>query len=363
MAGRLSPTAATLVAIMPAGLAPILRGVVVGLGVMGTHHSRVLHTLDGAHLAAVVDPDAERRERIVAMHGGVAAYASLAEALAAERLDFACVAVPVDQLASVGAEVVAAGLPVLVEKPTAASDEQARALIAEAEARGVMLGVGHIERFNPAVRALKQRIDGGAIGRVLHLHARRLSPFPNRQGARGVALDLATHDIDVMRYVTGQEVARVFAEASAPLSGTREDILCATLRFDDESMGLLETNWMTPTQVRQISVLGEQGMLVVDYLTQDLMLYEHPTRSTDWDQLAASRGGGEGDMIRFALDKREPLRVEWEEFLAALRAGGPAPISGYEGLAALSIAEAIKASADRHEIVVPAYREVQHAVG
>ena len=88
-------------------------------------------------------------------------------------------------------------------------------------------------------------------------------------------------------------------------------------------MGLLETNWMTPTKVRQISVLGERGMLVVDYLTQDLTLYEHPTRATEWDALAGIRGGGEGDMIRFALDRREPLRVQWEQFLAAVRDGRP----------------------------------------
>jgi predicted dehydrogenase len=176
-------------------------------------------------------------------------------------------------------------------------------------------------------------------------------------------MDLATHDIDVMRYVTGQEVARVFAEAAAPLSGTREDLLCATLRLDDESMGLLEANWMTPTKVRQLSVLGEQGMLVVDYLTQDLMLYEHPTRATAWDQLAGMRGGGEGDMIRFALDRREPLRVQWEQFLDAVRQGGPAPVSGLDGLAALSTAQAIRTSAERHETVVPGYRESHHVVG
>jgi predicted dehydrogenase len=210
--------------------------------------------------------------------------------------------------------------------------------------------------------ALKERVDAGAIGRVIHLHSRRLSPFPNRQGSRGVALDLATHDVDVMRYVTGQEIARVYAEASAPLSGTHEDILCATVRLDDETMGLLETNWMTPTKVRQLSVLGEQGMLVVDYLTQDLWLYEHPTRATDWDALAGIRGGGEGDMIRFALDRREPLRVEWEQFLAAGREGRPAPVSGADGLAALSTARAIRESAARHETVVPAYRMAADAV-
>ena len=340
----------------------ILRGAVVGLGVMGTHHARVLDSLDGVELHAFADPDPARRELAARAHGGARGYASLADALAGDELDFACIAVPVEQLAQSAGEALAAGLHVLVEKPTAQSEAQARALIAEAEARGLTLGVGHIERFNPAVRALKRQIDEGAIGRVLHLHARRLSPFPNRQGAQGVALDLATHDIDVMRYVTGQEVARVFAEAASPLSGMHEDILCATLRLDDESMALLESNWMTPTKVRQISVLGEQGMLVVDYLTQDLMLYKHPTRATEWDHLAGIRGGGEGDMIRFALDRREPLRVQWEQFTAALRAGAVAPITGRDGLAALSTARAISASAERNESVVPAYREVVHAV-
>src|SRR5262249_31054507 len=112
----------------------------------------------------------------------------------------------------------------------------------------------------------------------------------------------------------------------------------------------------------QISVLGEQGMLVVDYLTQDLMLYKHPTRATEWDQLAGIRGGGEGDMIRFALDRREPLRVQWEQFIAALRSGAAPPITGRDGLAALSTARAISASAERNETVVPSYREVLHAL-
>jgi predicted dehydrogenase len=335
--------------------------VVVGLGVMGTHHMRVLHTLAGARLAAVVDPDGARRERARAIYPAVPAHDTLAGALAAEPLDFACVAVPAAHLAEVASEALDTGLHVLVEKPTAAGEDEARALIARAASAGRLLGSGHIERYNPAVVALKERVDQGAIGRVLHLHARRLSPFPNRQGSQGVALDLATHDIDVMRYVTGSEVTRVFAESAAPL-GEHEDILCATLRFDDGSLGLLESNWMTPTKVRQLTVLGERGMLAVDYLTQDLRLYEHPTKATEWDQLAGIRGGGEGDMIRFALDRREPLRVQWEQFLAAVRAGGPAPVTGEDGLAALSTAQAIRAAAAAHDAVQPGYREAARAV-
>ena len=341
-----------------------LRAVVVGLGVMGSHHARALFTMEDVELVAVVDGDAARRERTAAAYRGVAAHASLADALNAAEYDFACVAVPVGSLPVVGAEALAGGLHVLVEKPTAPTEEDARALIADADARGLNLGVGHIERCNPAVMAMKQRVDEGQIGRVLHVHARRLSPFPNRQGSQGVALDLATHDIDVMRYVTGQEVARVFAEGASPLSGTaHEDILCATVRLDDDAMGLLETNWMTPTKVRQLSVLGEKGMLVVDYLTQDLIFYEHPTQSSDWDRLAGIRGGGEGNMIRYALQRREPLRVQWELFVGAIREGKPAPVSGRDGLAALSVAHAIRTSAERHETVVPGYREPAGALG
>lgn len=342
--------------------APILRGVLVGLGAMGTNHLRVLRGLDGVDLAVAVDPDPQRRAAAERTHPGLVTHATLAEAIAAVELDFAGLATPVGFLPELCTEALEAGLHVLVEKPTAPTEEQAEAMIALAEERGLLLGVGHIERSNPAVRALKQKLDEDAIGRVLQMHARRLSPFPNRQGSQGVALDLSTHDIDVMRYVTGQEVTRVSAETATPLSeGDHEDVLCATLRFDDGTIGLLETNWMTPTKVRQLSVLGERGMLVVDYLTQDLILYSHPNKATEWDHLAAIRGGGEGDMIRFAIDRREPLRVQWEQFLAAVREGTTPPISGRDGLASLSTALAIRAASAEATAITPGYRKAQRA--
>lgn len=337
-----------------------VRGAVIGLGAMGTNHLRVLRSLPGVELVAAIDPDPERRSQATHAHPGVAAYATLAEALAAQALDFACVAAPVGLLPQVTHEALAGGLHVLVEKPTAPDEARAHAMAADARSRGLLLGVGHVERANPAVVALRRKLDEGAIGRVLQMHARRLSPFPNREGSPGVALDLATHDIDVMRYITGEEVQRAFAETASPLAGRTEDLLCATLRFDDGTTGLVETNWMTPTKVRQLSVLGERGMLVVDYLTQDLYLYEHPTRATQWDAMAGIRGGGEGNMVRFALDRKEPLRVEWQGFLAAVRSGSAAPVSVDDGIAALSIAEAIRAAGASHEVVVPAYRKEVH---
>jgi UDP-N-acetylglucosamine 3-dehydrogenase len=341
------------------GSAPTsLRGLVAGLGIMGSHHLRVLLALDGVEVAAVVDPDPERRAAAEHSRPGLRAYDSLEEALDRERLDFAALAVPVVELPRCAHAVLAAGVHVLVEKPMAPSEEDALAIIKDADSRGLVLGVGHVERFNPAVVALKRKLEQGLIGPIYQMHARRLSPFPDRDSMRGVALDLATHDIDVMRYLTGNEVERVFAETSQRRTDRAEDLLCATLRFEDETTGLLEVNWLTPTKVRELTVTGELGMCQVDYLTQNLLFYEHPVQQTEWDALAGMRGPGEGDMVRYALARREPLRVEWEAFIGALRTGEPPPVSGLDGLAALSTARAIQAAGSTHEAAVPGYRSL-----
>lgn len=310
---------------------------------MGGHHLRVLRSLEGV-TATSVDPDPERG----------ADHLTLEEALPA---DFACVAVPVAQLAATASAALAAGLHVLVEKPTASDVEQAGALAETAERAGLCLGVGHVERFNPAVVALRDRLREGTIGTIVQMHARRLSPFPGRASMQGCAVDLATHDIDVMRYITGSEVARVSAETAAPLGSAHEDLLCATLRFDSGATGVLESNWVTPTKVRELTVTGEHGMFVVDYLRQDLSLYEHPTRANEWDALAGMRGGGEGDMTRYALDRREPLRVQWERFLAAMADNTAPPVTAADGVAALSVARAIQRAGGEHRAIVPSYRE------
>jgi UDP-N-acetylglucosamine 3-dehydrogenase len=230
---------------------------------------------------------------------------------------------------------------------------QAEQLIAPTRSRQQVFAVGLIERCNPAVRALKERLMAGQVGDVLQMHARRLSPFPNRAARAGVALDLATHDIDVMRYLTGAEIERVYAETASRAADNGEDLVCATMRFDNGMTGLLESNWISPTKVRQLTVTGDRGMFVVDYLTQDLTFFEHPTKANVWEPLAGLRGGGEGDMIRYAINRCEPLRVEWEGFFAAASSGRRPLATREDGCAALSVAEAIGLSGERLEPVFP----------
>ena len=328
------------------------RGIIVGLGVMGGYHRRVLGQIDGVEVVGGVDPSPQRREA-----AQLPAFATVTEALRELRPDFACIAAPAAAMPALALEAMEAGVPVLVEKPVAADESEALRVVEQARDRGLLLAVGHVERCNPAVIAMKEKLDAGAIGAIYQLHARRLSPFPDRDSMLGVSLDLATHDIDVMRYLTGSEIARVFAETEQRLHDTAEDLIAATLRFDSGATGLLEVNWLTPTKVRELTVTGEHGTFVLDYLTQELSHYQHPTQRNEWDALASMRGGGEGDMIRYALERREPLRVQWEAFLAALEHGGDAMATGWDGYAAMSTARAIQRAGTRHEVVRPAYRD------
>jgi UDP-N-acetylglucosamine 3-dehydrogenase len=335
-----------------------LKGVLVGLGTMGSFHLRVLAQMPNAvELVGAVDPSEERRAAAARTYPHVPTFASLDEALAAGRPDFVGLAAPVEHLPGLAHQGIEAGLAVFVEKPLAPDEEDGLKIVRAAEQAGVVLSVGHVERFNPAVMELRRRLDEGTAGRVYQLHARRLSPFPFRESMTGVGLDLATHDLDVIRYLTGSEIARVYAEtASRTESSAAEDLLSASLRLDSGSTGVLEVNWLTPAKVRQLSVTAEGGMYVVDYISQDLSFYENPRVHIEWEALAVMRGTGEGNMTRFAIERREPLRVEWECFLAAARGDAPPAVSGWDGLAALSTAKAIQRSGQSHGPEVPGYR-------
>lgn len=334
------------------------RVAIAGLGVMGLIHLRVLHALDDVEVVAAVDPDEARRATAARLHPGTPVFASLTEALDRGGPTAIGLATPPSHLPTLGHEALAAGVAVLVEKPVAPDESAAAALVADAQARGVLLAVGHVERCNPAVLALRERVLDGQVGEILQLSARRLSPFPDRDSMLGVALDLATHDIDIMRFLTGDEVQRVHGETAQRWHERAEDALVATLRFDGGAVGLLETNWLTPAKVRELTVTGTKGTFMVDYIQQELRFFEHPSSATTpWGALANVRGAGEGDMVRYALQRREPVRVEWETFLAALRGDGEPRAQGHDGLAALSVARAIQRSGVEGAPVRPAYRD------
>jgi UDP-N-acetylglucosamine 3-dehydrogenase len=313
-----------------------LRAAVIGLGSMGRNHVRVWdESVDGVELVAIADPDAEALRR--ASEGRrVRGYADASAMLAEESLDLVSVAVPTSMHLPATLAALASGAHVLVEKPIAASREEAEAMMAAATDAGRILTVGHIERFNPAIRELRRRLAAGELGRIFEIRATRLGPFPARIRDVGVVVDLAPHDLDVMRYLIGSDPVRVYAETERRIHTEHEDLFAGLLKFANGAVGLLDINWLTPTKQRTLTVTGERGMFTADYIAQDLVRWANPADATVT----------EGDREPIAIERREPLVVELEEFARAVRDGTPAPVDPHEAMVALLLARALVDSAN-----------------
>jgi predicted dehydrogenase len=211
--------------------------------------------------------------------------------------------------------------------------------------------VGHIERFNPAIIELKRRIEANEIGKIFQINARRLGPFPARIRDVGVIVDLATHDLDIMRYLTGHEGKRVYAEAKREVHTSKEDLFSGMVRFDDDTLGVLEINWLTPTKIRELYVTGERGMFRADYLTQDLFFFENAElNGGTWSPVSVLRGVSEGSMTRFAIKRKEPLRAELDAFVAAACGENQRAANGVDGASALALALALVDAASCHQV-------------
>lgn len=323
-----------------------LRAVVIGLGSMGRNHARVLDSLSGAALVGAADPS-EASRKATRLHGGAKLYADYRVMLDELKPDYAVVSVPTEYHCEVACEVLSRRIHVLVEKPIAKRVEEAEKMIATAHQNGVKLMVGHIERFNPAVRAIKQHVEQKVLGTLFQLHARRLSPFPSRISDVGVILDLATHDIDAMHYVTGAKVVRAYAETARKAHASCEDMLSGLLRFESGEIGVLDVSWLSPKKLRELWVVGEGGTLVADYLTQDLYWYKNGRVNDSWTPATNFSGAVEGDVIKTWIPKKEPLLAEHEAFFASVRDQTPSPLSGEEGLAAMKVALDLMASGAR----------------
>lgn len=329
----------------------MLKVAVIGVGAMGGNHARVYSELPGVKLVAVTDVKESVVEQVANRHDA-SAYTDYVEMLAVEKPDAVSVVVPTVMHEEVATTVLRAGAHVLIEKPISADMAGGRRLVSLAHQLKRQLMVGHIVRFNPAIQALKKKLDAGELGRIFQIVCRRTGPFPSRIRDVGVVIDLAPHDVDVMRFLTGLEPERVFAETERRIHTEYEDLLLGLLRFPGGVIGSLEINWLTPTKVREVVVLGERGMFRVDDLTQDLYFYENSeANGALWMPLQSLKGVSEGRMERFELHRYEPLKAELEAFTNAIKNNTPVPINGEDGLAALFLSLALVESGKSHQVV------------
>jgi UDP-N-acetylglucosamine 3-dehydrogenase len=314
----------------------VLRAGLIGLGMMGRHHARVLRSLDGVELVAVADPAGDPH----GVSGGLPLLGSVEELIAA-GIDYCIVAVPTVYHEPVGLALAAAGVHAMVEKPLAQDTAASAGLVEAFEAAGVVGAVGHIERFNPALQSLRARLEVGELGSVYQVVTRRQGPFPARIADVGVVKDLATHDIDLTAWVTQQRFVSVAARTAFKSGREHEDLVAVVGHLSDGTVTSHLVNWLSPMKERVTIVTGERGAFVADTLSADLTFFANGLIPTTWDEIATFRGVAEGDMIRFAFAKPEPLRTEHEAFRDAVLGKSLDIVTMREGLATVAVAEAV----------------------
>ncbi len=293
---------------------------VIGVGVMGSNHARVFAGLPGAELVAVADPDRKQAD-FVARTLGCKAVGEVGELLDL-GVDAVTIAAPTHLHHDIALVCIARGVHVMVEKPIASSVEEGREIIEAAHRAGVTLMVGHVERFNPAVEAIKEAIRNEDI---LSIAITRVGPFPPRMSNVGVVIDLAVHDIDLIRWFTDSDIVEVQPQLSSAVA-EREDIALLQFRTASGVLAHINTNWLTPFKARNVTVATRGKYVMGDLLTRQVT------------ECFGFQPDGSYSMRHLSVGHAEPLRSELLAFLRAVRTGTTPAVTGEEGVASLEVA-------------------------
>lgn len=316
------------------------RGVVrvglVGLGSMGRHHARIIRETDGMCLAAVADPAGDP----FSVAGDLQVLPDVAS-LIESKIDAAVVAVPTVHHEAAALELAAAGIHTLVEKPIADSVAAGRRIAEAFEHANLIGAVGYVERCNAAIVQLKHRIREGQLGRIYQISTSRQSPFPSRISDVGVVQDLATHDLDLTAWIADSHYSSIHPELAYKAGRKHEDMLVASGRLANGIIVSHTVNWLAPFKDRKVTVIGERGALIADTTTADLTYYANASVDTAWESMAAFRGPSEGDVTRYAFAKPEPLMVEHNNFLRAIRGEEAEIVRMEEAVETLQVTERV----------------------
>ncbi|MGI4818799.1 MAG: Gfo/Idh/MocA family protein [Janthinobacterium lividum] len=293
---------------------------VAGVGVMGRNHARVAADMREFDLTSVFDPDGVTADGVAAAYEATA-YTDL-DAFAASGIDAAVVATPNRFHADTAVALLERGIHVLVEKPIAPTVEEAQRIIDAARANNRVLMIGHVERFNPAVETVKRAI---ADDEIISIQITRVGPFPPRMGEVGVVIDLAVHDIDIIRHLTGAEMSDV-QSLLGHTHASREDSALLQFRMDNGVIAHITTNWVTPYKTRTLQVATKSRFVVADLITRQVTEYfgQQPDGSYSTRMLNSW--------------PNEPLKKELEAFATAIASGQTPAVTGEDGLRNLEVA-------------------------
>ena len=323
-----------------------LRAGLVGLGMMGRNHTRILASLDGVELVAFADPSGDRHRAAA----GRDVFDSVEE-LIATGVDYVVVSCPTAFHLEVGLALASAGVHALIEKPLAETEVGSRRLAEAFDTAGLVGAVGHIERYNPALRSARRRLEEGELGEVYQVVTRRQGPFPGRIADVGVVKDLATHDIDLTSWVTQRQFVTLAAQTAHRSGREHEDLVAFVGLLEGGLVTSHLINWLSPLKERVTVITGERGAFVVDTLTADLTFFGNGRVASEWGEMALFRGVSEGDMIRYAIPKPEPLRTEHEQFRDAVLGKSSDIVTMEQARRTVEVAEAVLGSAQSGQTV------------
>ncbi|MFZ3168817.1 MAG: UDP-N-acetylglucosamine 3-dehydrogenase [Candidatus Methanoperedens sp.] len=296
-----------------------MRVAVIGGGAMGQHHIRIYREMKDVELVGICDTDRDRAISL-AKTNNTTPYFDHNELLK-QDLDAVSVVVPTTFHSRVALDVINSGTHLLVEKPIADTLKNADTMINAAHDAKVKLMVGHIERFNPAVSKLKEIVDSGMLGKIVSISSRRVGPFNPRIRDVGIIMDLGVHDIDVISYLYGRKINEVYTIAGKDIHSF-EDHASILLRCDTNLSGMVETNWLTPHKIRNLTAIGLKGVAYLDYIKQTVELHDEA-----WVRTAK-------------VEPKEPLKNELEHFIKSVRDNTAVISNGETSRHALEVAMA-----------------------
>lgn len=305
---------------------------VIGTGFWGKNHARVYKELENTNLIAICDVDPERAKAIANQYG-VKAYTDSATMLKDPEIQAISVCTWSIKLAEEALKGLNAGKHVLVEKPMATDTKQAQMLLDTAKANDLKLSVGFLMRFIPGLQQIRQAVETKKIGELVSATARRVTQWPERIGDVGVVKDTAIHDIDVMRFISGENPVSVYAKMGSMRHRQFEDYAQIMLTYESGKTAFIESNWLTPYKIRSLNVTGSEAIMRLDYNSQELWI-ENAKESLQ-------------PRIPFA----EPLKAELKHFAESITENKPPMITGEDGYKALEIALAAMESSAKNTVV------------
>lgn len=315
----------------------MIRTAVIGLGIMGKHHARNYVRIPDVELVAVCDLNSDLMGSIANKYN-CNSYHRYKDLLNKEELDAVSIALPTSLHKEVALMAAEKGLHILIEKPIAGTLEDAEEIIEITKKNNVLLQVGHVERFNPAVIKLKQLIQEGELGNISSIIARRVGTVPERVRDANVVVDLAVHDIDIINYLYESQPDKVLGSRGQALIEERHDYADIFLTYGDRS-GFIQVNWITPIKIRSLSVTGSKGYAELDYINQQLVIYEsNYTREVMDDLGDCNVKFGIPNKTEVAIKNEEPIYLQLSHFIDSIQKGTPVLVNGEIGFAALKIA-------------------------